>query len=341
MKKAFLILLILVAELGAFAQQKPYYTQYILNNYIINPGFAGIENYTDAKFSYRNQWTDLEGAPVTTYFTIHKPIGKTDGRSTATSMQSLSANPYQLAGDPYDAPAPHHGIGLSFISDKTGYINRTSVGVTYAYHTPVTHQMLLSAGITAGFTNVNLDRSKIVWGSLDPNDPAIGYNSGDLQKVMPELGVGLVLYDSSFFFGASVLNIVPGKVRFVKNTTYGDFYKPHLFFQTGYKFYLTPSLSLVPSISVQIINPLPVFVHVNTKLSYENLVWIGAGYRLKDELSGMAAMAGFTLGRTLNISYSYNSTVNSRLKTYVGNTHEIVLGLTLGKKADTCPRNVW
>jgi hypothetical protein len=82
-------------------------------------------------------------------------------------------------------------------------------------------------------------------------------------------------------------------------------------------------------------------VHINAKLNYENLIWVGVGYRLKDELSGMAAVAGFNLARTLNISYSYNSTVNSRLKTYVGNTHEVVLGLMLGKKSDSCPRNVW
>ena len=36
------------------AQQKPVYTQYILNNYIVNPAVTGIENYTDVKISYRN-----------------------------------------------------------------------------------------------------------------------------------------------------------------------------------------------------------------------------------------------------------------------------------------------
>jgi hypothetical protein len=31
------------------AQQRPHYTQYILNNFIVNPALAGIENYTDIK----------------------------------------------------------------------------------------------------------------------------------------------------------------------------------------------------------------------------------------------------------------------------------------------------
>ncbi|HEX4850124.1 MAG TPA: type IX secretion system membrane protein PorP/SprF, partial [Puia sp.] len=44
------------------AQQQPYYTQYILNNFILNPALAGIENYWDCKVSYRNQWVGLNGA---------------------------------------------------------------------------------------------------------------------------------------------------------------------------------------------------------------------------------------------------------------------------------------
>jgi type IX secretion system PorP/SprF family membrane protein len=341
MKKLLLFLIVNVSCFAARAQQKPYYTQYILNNYIINPGFAGIENYSDVKFSYRNQWEDLDGAPVTTYLTFHKPFGKSDTRSTPTSMQSAADNPYLNYGDDFSTPSAHHGVGLTFISDKTGYVSRNTFGLTYAYHKPVSQQLILSAGLTAGFTNVSLDRTKIVWGSLDPNDPAIGYNTGDLRKVMPELGVGIVLYDSSFFLSASALNIVPGKLRFVKNDIYGDFFKPHVFLQTGYKFYLNNSLSLIPSVSVQFINPLPVFVHLNAKLNYENLFWVGAGYRLKDELSGMAVMTGINLGRSINLSYSYNSTVNGRLKTYVGNTHEVVVGITIGKKPESCPTSIW
>ena len=68
---------------GVHAQQKPQYTQYILNNYIINPALTGIENYTDVKLSHRHQWVGFQDAPVTTYFTIHKPIEKQDDRTTA------------------------------------------------------------------------------------------------------------------------------------------------------------------------------------------------------------------------------------------------------------------
>ncbi len=63
---------------GVSAQQQPYYTQYILNNFILNPALAGIENYWDFKVSYRNQWVGLQGAPRTLYLTVNAPLGKTD-----------------------------------------------------------------------------------------------------------------------------------------------------------------------------------------------------------------------------------------------------------------------
>src|ERR1700712_607269 len=59
----------------AAAQQLPQYTQYVFNNYLLNPAVSGIENYTDAKLGYRSQWTGLNGAPVTSFLTINAPIG--------------------------------------------------------------------------------------------------------------------------------------------------------------------------------------------------------------------------------------------------------------------------
>ena len=70
------------------AQQRPHYTQYIMNNYIVNPAIGGIENYVDVKLSARNQWIGIEGAPKTFYATIHGAIGKSDYRESATSFDS-------------------------------------------------------------------------------------------------------------------------------------------------------------------------------------------------------------------------------------------------------------
>ena len=88
-----IIIICCLIQLTGFSQAKPFYTQYILNNYILNPALSGIENYTDVKLSYRNQWAGIPGHPVTTYFSIHGPLNKKDLRTNATSFQIPGENP--------------------------------------------------------------------------------------------------------------------------------------------------------------------------------------------------------------------------------------------------------
>ena len=93
MKTTLLTIVFCTGMLLSQAQQKPYYTQYIMNNYILNPALSGIENYMDVKLSYRNQWNDIVGAPVTMYFSAHAPINKKDFRNTPTSFELPGENP--------------------------------------------------------------------------------------------------------------------------------------------------------------------------------------------------------------------------------------------------------
>ncbi len=78
MNRKLLFIPLLFVCVQVFGQQRPHYTQYILNNYILNPALSGIENYTDVKISSRDQWVGLNGAPKTTYFSIQAPIRKGD-----------------------------------------------------------------------------------------------------------------------------------------------------------------------------------------------------------------------------------------------------------------------
>src|SRR6478736_6608769 len=124
MKKILLVHCILFFALLVHSQQRPHYTQYVLNNYILNPALSGIENYTDVKLSARDQWVGLNGAPRTVYLSMHGPIGKKDYKTTATSFGVPGENPRGKAyWENYKASEAHHGIGFSVISDKTGLYN--------------------------------------------------------------------------------------------------------------------------------------------------------------------------------------------------------------------------
>lgn len=343
MKRLYIIMLMLFFIKYSHAQQKPYYTQYILNNYILNPALTGIENYTDVKLSYRNQWTGINGAPVTVYFTAHSPIGKKDYRTTATSFEVPGENPRGKSyWENYTAPEPHHGVGVIIMNDKTGYLSRFSAYATYAYHKGLSPKTTLSAGFLGGFSKLSLDRSKIEFASLDPNDPAIGYSNGELKKLKPEVGAGLWLYSADYFAGISVLNIIPGRIKFATDNTFATFYEPQFMVSGGYRFFISDDVTALPSLMLQFIQPLPVQIHTNIKFQYQDKFWMGAGYRISDQLGGFSVMAGINVSNTFNIGYAYDASTTSRLRTYTGNTHEIILGFLLNNTyGDTCPRNVW
>jgi len=343
MKFFYCSIILLTVHFSCIAQAKPSYTQYVLNNYILNPAIAGIENYVDLKMSYRNQWTGIAGSPVTSYISIHGPIGKQDDRTTPTSFEMKGVNPRgKEYWSQYTAPAAHHGLGMTMMNDRAGYINRWSLYGSYAFHKPIGIRTTLSAGINVGLSSVNLDRAKIYFGNLDPNDPAIGYANNELNKIKPEIGAGLWLYSSTYFFGASVLNIIPGKSGFVKNPIYGDYFTPNYFVTAGYRFSLDDNFNLLPSFMYQFWRPQLSGLHVNAKLQYRDVLWTGAAYRFSNLISGYSALFGMNISNTIYATYSYELSTTSRLKNYTGNTHEIMVGFIFGNKyGDTCTKNVW
>ncbi|MEJ7610023.1 MAG: type IX secretion system membrane protein PorP/SprF, partial [Ferruginibacter sp.] len=134
MKQFFTVLICILSVAFVNGQAKPAYSQYILNNYILNPGLTGIENYTDIKLSLRKQWTSIPGAPETGYISLQAPIGKSDYRTSSTSFEVPGENPRgRQYWEEYTAPEPHHGIGFYAMNDKAGYINRWTISGSYAY----------------------------------------------------------------------------------------------------------------------------------------------------------------------------------------------------------------
>jgi type IX secretion system PorP/SprF family membrane protein len=325
-----------------YAQQRPHYTQYIQNPYIINPALTGIENYTDIKLSMRDQWIGFPGAPRTIYATVHGPIGKKDFKTTPTSFAVPGENPRGKSyWESYTASEPHHGIGAQFFSYKTGYISRISGMISYAYHLGLTPTMNLSAGFSAGLNTFTLDGSKIEL--ANPSDPAIGGVSAQLNRIKPELNAGLWLYSDRIFAGLSAQQIIPQKLSLTDNRLRGSSLIPHLFFTTGYRFLMTEDINVLPSVMVRYISGLPVFADLNAKFLYQDRFWLGGNYRIRE---GVAAMAGVNISSLFNVTYSYDTYFNRQLNYLLPymqrGTHELVLGFMFGNKyGDLCPKNVW
>jgi len=340
MKRPLLSLLALCGSFAALGQQRPHYTQYVLNNFILNPALAGIENYADLKVSTRDQWVGLNGAPRTSYLTLHMPIGKKDYKSSATGFSTPGENPRGARyWESYEASEPHHGIGVVVLNDRTGNINRFTANFAYAYHIGLSPRLNLSAGVAAGVSRLGFDRAKAT--PEVAGDVALGDINTILNRIRPDLNAGLWLYSSDFFIGVSAQQVIPQKFVVADDARFSQGKLiPHLFGTAGYRFLLSDDINAIPSLMVKYVAgaPLPLQYDLNAKLQYRDLLWLGGGYRIRD---GYSAMLGLNVGNTFNVSYAYDFTT-TQLKTASRGTHEIMIGFLLGNRyGDTCPRNIW
>ncbi|MDB5032262.1 type IX secretion system membrane protein PorP/SprF [Mucilaginibacter sp.] len=332
----YLFILIVFSIRMATAQQLPQYTQYVFNNYLLNPAVSGIENYTDAKLGYRSQWTGLDGAPVTSYLTVNLPIGNgfLNGDATAFPGGGGTNPSSRLYTQDYRASEPHHGVGIMVVTDKAGPITQTNIDATYAYHIGLAPQLNLAVGVLAGVNHISLNTSQITLAT--PFDPAI--TNGNNSQWKPDLGAGLWLYSGAYYVGASVQQLLPQNLYFSTSNTAVNVSKtvPHYFLTAGTKLYLSDDITLLPSFLVKEIQPVPLTYDINVKASFQDKFWLGGSYRHGDSFG---ILAGFNLSSFINIGYSYDITT-STLNTVSNGTHEIVIGLLLNNRYKvTCPQH--
>ncbi len=317
-KICFIIIALVAVAWQAEAQQRPQYSQYMLNNFLLNPALSGIEDYADVRLSNRRQWVGLDGAPVTYYVTAHTPLNK--GVPSSTYMRALA----------------HHGVGIVMHADKTGPLSRTGVTGTYAYHMPLTNTINASAGVAAG-----LIRNSVNSGALqftNPNDPLIG--GGNFNQSMLDLSLGLWVYSQDFSVGISGAQLLKdaGSFRSVEMDQAALDLQRHYFLTGSYRVNAFYKVDLIPSVMVKMASPSPVSVDVNLRALYDERFWVGASYRHKDAIVGMV---GFYVNPTLDIGYSYDATLSSLNRVSTG-THEIVIGFKfLNDRRIICPQWIW
>ncbi len=321
--KKYLIILIILASTKVFAQQRPQYTQYIFNNYLLNPALSGIENYTDFKAGFRKQWEGIDNAPQTTFAAAHWSLGK----------EYLWRNPLSLpekGEDPmsdnymqnYTASPAHHGVGAMVILDKAGPLTRLDAHLTYAYHLQLGGTLNLSVGVAAGVTRFNLNVLDLTL--EDQNDPAL--HNTVISQFKPDLAVGVWLYGARFFAGASIQQILPQPLAFTNDAGYTSGKTvPHGFATVGYKLFIDETISAIPSVMVKYVRPTAPSIDANLKVSFKDKFWLGGSYRYNDSY---AALAGFNFSKLINLTYSYDFTTSELNKVTYG-SHEIVLGIQL------------
>ena len=112
-----------------------------------------------------------------------------------------------------------------------------------------------------------------------------------------------------------------------------------IFFLTaGYKLFMGPDITAVPSVLIKKIAAAPGTYDANLKFTFRDKFWLCGSYRRGDAI---AAMAGFNVSYLFNLGYSYDFTT-SDLANVSNGSHEIILGLLLNNRHKvTCPQRYW
>jgi type IX secretion system PorP/SprF family membrane protein len=324
MKKAlslWLLPLLLLATVPALAQQIAQYSQYMNNNYILNPGATGVEDYIDVKLSYRTQWTGLEGAPKTYYASVSSSLGKW----RSTTKRTL-----------HDRLRPFHAVGGLVYNDVTGPTSRLGVYGSYAYNTVLTRSIRVALGVSVGMQQFSVDGQQLHF--YDPTTVAASAASRVIDA-----SAGLWVYSPDFYVGLSGAQLFGNNLDFSYGPTQvgagapGNSLKRHYFATAGVRLPLDEDWSVVPSVLVKSVSPAPLSLDINAKLKYQDLLWVGVSWRALDSVVGMVGLSyeQFTIG------YSYDAGV-SQLAGYNGGSHEILVGLRLKKKAqEVCINKFW
>lgn len=288
-------LLVLVFISQGYAQQLPQYTQYMFNDFVMNPAIAGRNNYWEAKSNNRYQWVGITDAPRTYILSLQGPF------------KNLKM-----------------GIGGTIFTDIVGPTRRTGMNMAYAYHMKLNETYKLSLGINAGILQYSVDGSKIY--PHDMGDPILSPNYQ--SALAPDLGAGLYFYSSKLYVSLGFPQIYQANLKFftyqqTKNSTLAM----HFYGLAGYKFNLGEDFILEPAVLVKMVDPvqyhIPLKADLGLKLSYQNKVWIGANYRTKDAVT---AMIGYMFKSWLMFGYSYDYST-THLRNYNSGTHEVMLGM--------------
>jgi type IX secretion system PorP/SprF family membrane protein len=319
MKTGIVVLVLTLFSMPAWSQQEPQYTQYFQNMAMLNPAVTGMYHSLNVRAGFRNQWTGLEDAPKTRYFTINTPINRGDSRSGFNDFGIYEPETRSQADKQhYRASFPHHAVGIVGMNDQTGALTRTTLNLTYAYHIDLSSFSNLAFGVGAGFNRLALNTSKLRFD--DPLEPVTA--SGNSQTWSPDVNAGVYFYSSTFYLGGVIQQALNYKLSFAENYKSGK-EVPHYFLMSGLTMWFREDFSITPSVVVKFLQPAPVSFDVNMRVAYLNKLWIGGSYRAGDSF---AAIAGFSVAKAISLGYGYDYSI-SPLRNVSSGSHEVVLGI--------------
>jgi type IX secretion system PorP/SprF family membrane protein len=309
--RPFITLLVCFIGLSSLlAQQAPQYSMFAMNQYSLNPAYAGLDNTLVANGIYRQQWANLQGAPVTQQVNAHLPISKISS-----------------------------GIGLKIDNDVIGAHRTTQALMSFSYHLALGQKTILALGAGAGFMQYALDGNKLRAPQGTYVEPSGIFNHNDqwlpqgkITAGVPIAEVGLFLQAGNLEIGASVLPLFAPVLSATNNQ--GDFSLSPV---RHYVFYTAVNVNVLNDLMLK-----PAFLLKNdiseTQMEFSVLGQWRENIFAGSSLRGFTASArdavvifgGFKLNERTTLGYAFDLPL-SPLKAANRGSHELLLRYSLNK----------
>ncbi len=287
------------------AQQDAIYSQYMFNQFAINPAYAGSRDAITVVLINRNQWVGLDGAPNTQTISSHTP----------TNRNNLA-------------------WGINISRDKLGPSSNILAGLTGAYQLKL-ERGTLNFGLRGGIYNSVLDHGLLNF--RETNDQLD--DKQRISSIVPTFDFGLYYYTDQLYVGLSINHLTKHRFNFESLQNNQEYYlRRHTFLSMGYVFELDNNILLKPSMLIKHSGGPTVNLDVNTNIMFNELFWLGIGIR---NFSSVNFLVDFNVTDYIRIGYSYDMTLN-KIKNYSNGSHEILIGFdfNLKKSATTSPRHL-
>jgi len=283
-----MLLSVMLASPKVLSQQNTQFTQYISNELLVNPAYAGAEEALSISLLSKAQWAGVDGAPNTQSLTAHSLI-----KSNKV------------------------GLGFTIVNDKIGIHSRINASSSFAYRLELKQNTFLSFGLLAGISQEKSDFGSLSGQVQNPNDPKL--NSTSLSQTNLEVGSGVYLITPRLNMGISMPNMLYKNEP--SDSISSSLLNNNIFFIFRYSIPITNNFVLKPGLLMRYTNGLPLYMDINIATVVNNVLLVGISYRYKESINPIIQAK---ITPQFKIGYAFDYPIANE-SSFGSNSHEFMV----------------
>jgi len=307
MLKALVVAVIIFYTSAANAQVTSPLTQFTRLPYLYNPAATGMENATDLKLGYKQQWGFTNGSPKSFVLGINHTIN-------AQSAEQATSGKTKV------------GLGGYVVRQNVGDYNDLQTGISTAVHVPISQNYFLGLGLKAGFSRTALNTQDIQIRDEQDRFYKNLVMAGSLSYL--NVDAGIMLHSDKFYIGYSPAGLIKNRLNNDLNTEEKLALRHTA--MVGYIYRVNEEWEVSPNLLANFEADLDPAYYLNLKARFQSKFLAGIGFSPERAVSGIL---GFNPDNKINISYSFDKSINQGSAFNFGNSHEIILGIQLFSKS--------